>query len=67
MGFNNGDPNAPDLPKLSTFDIPMEAAGPEAIRLLIAQVEGRETTPRQKVLYGSLVLGESVTPLAAQP
>ena len=66
VGFNNGDPNSPDLPTLTTIDVPLGDAGPEAVRLLVAQIEGRESFPQQRILRGSLIVGESSGPHAAE-
>ncbi len=59
VGFNRLRVDAPGLPTLTTVDIPLVEAGPEAVRLLIGLIEGRESFPAQRALRGRLIVGES--------
>ncbi len=59
VGFNRGEPDAPGLPTLTTVDIPMEDAGAEAVKMLLAQIDGREPFPAQRILRGRLIVGQS--------
>lgn len=59
VGFNDHHAAEPGVPGLTTVDVPMEEVGPEAVRMLIAQIEGKEPFPQQRILHGRLIVRES--------
>jgi DNA-binding LacI/PurR family transcriptional regulator len=63
IGFNDSHADEPDFPKLTTFGMPLETAGYETVRLLVDQIENPEGAPRQRVLHGHLVVGQTVAPI----
>ena len=58
-GFNDQCGPEDGKRRLTTIRVPMAEAAREGVRMLVAQIEGRERFPQQKVLHGDLIVRES--------